>query len=222
MDELKAEIIKLGGDEADFELVKDVHDPEDEEWRPNKHGGKETQPDDTFDIDEFKQFYASLNFSAVKHTEEELDEESPKQGKRDPKTGPQTGVKSDPERVVKPAPKPVVVKPPPPPAPKIEEVPSAEVDAASVKLNRINIKLRQKPILKFGEDEDTWYESLDYLYSQANVVEKFRGLQPMDPMVKELKDRAVKLLAHESSFHEQITRKFVNTAAESGTARDKV
>ena len=58
MDILKAEILKLGGNDEDFELVKDVEDPEDEEWKnPNKDLGGD------FDLDEFRQFVQKLNFT---------------------------------------------------------------------------------------------------------------------------------------------------------------
>ena len=58
MDILKAEILKLGGNDEDFELVKNVEDPEDEEWKnPDKD-----QKDD-FNLAEFQKFVQKLNFS---------------------------------------------------------------------------------------------------------------------------------------------------------------
>lgn len=57
MDILKAEILKLGGNDEDFELVKNVEDPEDEEWKnPDKD-----QKDD-FNLAEFQKFVQKLNF----------------------------------------------------------------------------------------------------------------------------------------------------------------
>ena len=58
MDILKAEILKLGGNDEDFELVKNVEDPEDEEWKnPDK------DQNDDFNLAEFQKFVQKLNFS---------------------------------------------------------------------------------------------------------------------------------------------------------------
>jgi len=64
-------------------------------------------------------------------------------------------------------------------------------------------------------------KALDELYTKCNITERFRAVDSLHPLIKQLRDRSSKLLTHESTFTAQITRKFVNTAAESGTARDK-
>ena len=58
---LRQEIEKLGGNEEDFKLVKDIEDPEDEEWNPKTT----TDQSDDFNLEEFKKFHTSLNFDSV-------------------------------------------------------------------------------------------------------------------------------------------------------------
>ena len=58
---LRQEIEKLGGNEEDFKLVKDIEDPEDEEWKPSTT----TDQSDDFNLEEFKKFHTSLNFDSV-------------------------------------------------------------------------------------------------------------------------------------------------------------
>ena len=58
---LRQEIEKLGGNEDDFKLVKDIEDPEDEEWKPSSA----TDQSDDFNLEEFKKFHTSLNFDSV-------------------------------------------------------------------------------------------------------------------------------------------------------------
>ena len=58
MDILKAEILKLGGNDEDFELVKNVEDSENEEWKNPDQDQK-----DDFNLAEFQIFVQKLNFS---------------------------------------------------------------------------------------------------------------------------------------------------------------
>ena len=58
---LRQEIEKLGGNEEDFKLVKDIEDPEDEEWKASST----TDKSDDFNLEEFKKFHTSLNFDSV-------------------------------------------------------------------------------------------------------------------------------------------------------------
>ena len=61
---LRQEIEKLGGNEDDFKLVKDIEDPEDEEWT-NPIASSTTDQSDDFNLEEFKKFHNSLNFDSV-------------------------------------------------------------------------------------------------------------------------------------------------------------
>ena len=60
---LRQEIEKLGGNEEDFKLVKDIEDPEDEEWKGPPPST--TDQSDDFNLEEFKKFHTSLNFDSV-------------------------------------------------------------------------------------------------------------------------------------------------------------
>ena len=92
---LRQEIEKLGGNEEDFKLVKDIEDPEDEEWKPSSTIDKS----DDFDLEEFKKFHTSLNFESVPkvvskakdHMKEEPEDEDNVEEGEDEVTEPTSG-----------------------------------------------------------------------------------------------------------------------------------
>lgn len=214
--ELRKEIEKLGGDEEDFLLLKNIKDPEDEVWKePVGSTGK-----DEFNLSEFKKFYATLDFEGAKKNEiSEIDVEIPEKPKKLEKV----------KTPAAPATTPLIQLPKP--APKVVSAPEVvntvdeiDLDTARNQVEKAGpVKLRKSPLLKFGDENGTlWFECFDQVYANIKINEKFKTLKPLDLLVRKLKIRAAELIAHEASFGTgDGTRKFINTAATQGTSKDK-
>ena len=156
MEILKSEILKLGGDENDYLLLKDVEDPDAEEW-VNKTSTK--PPTDTFDLQDFQKFYTALNFQSAKSADPPEPVKPPKKPAAEPKLPDKPPQKPDAEPAVYQAPPKPVAPAAVKPRPVEPEIPAEELKSAIEKLGKPgNVKLRKSPILKFGEEENTWFE----------------------------------------------------------------
>ena len=153
---LRQEIEKLGGNEEDFKLVKDIEDPEDEEWNPKTT----TDQSDDFNLEEFKKFHTSLNFDSVpkvisKPKNSENVKEEPEDGDEDrededeQETDMKVEVDSEPVGGLGLVPK---------------EEPVTFVDKNVIKPLMAGIvrkpKPRKKPLLPVGDEAEPWHYSL--------------------------------------------------------------
>ena len=153
---LRQEIEKLGGNEEDFKLVKDIEDPEDEEWNPKTT----TDQSDDFNLEEFKKFHTSLNFDSVpkvisKPKNSENVKEEPEDGDEDrededeEETDMKVEVDSEPIGGLGLVPK---------------EEPVTFVDKNVIKPLMAGIvrkpKPRKKPLLPVGDEAEPWHYSL--------------------------------------------------------------
>lgn len=153
---LRQEIEKLGGNEEDFKLVKDIEDPEDEEWNPKTT----TDQSDDFNLEEFKKFHTSLNFDSVpkvisKPKNSENVKEEPEDGDEDrededeEETDMKVEVDSEPVGGLGLVPK---------------EEPVTFVDKNVIKPLMAGIvrkpKPRKKPLLPVGDEAEPWHYSL--------------------------------------------------------------
>ena len=153
---LRQEIEKLGGNEEDFKLVKDIEDPEDEEWNPKTT----TDQSDDFNLEEFKKFHTSLNFDSVpkvisKPKNSENVKEEPEDGDEDrededeEETDMKVEIDSEPVGGLGLVPK---------------EEPVTFVDKNVIKPLMAGIvrkpKPRKKPLLPVGDEAEPWHYSL--------------------------------------------------------------
>ena len=162
---LRQEIEKLGGNEEDFKLVKDIEDPEDEEWT-NQMPSSTTDQSDDFNLEEFKKFHTSLNFDSVpkvisKPKNSENVKEEPEDGDEDrededeEETNMKVEVDSEPVGGLGLVPK---------------EEPVTFVDKNVIKPLMAGIvrkpKPRKKPLLPVGDEAEPWHYSLgDRVYN---------------------------------------------------------
>ena len=153
---LRQEIEKLGGNEEDFKLVKDIEDPEDEEWNPKTT----TDQSDDFNLEEFKKFHTSLNFDSVPKViskpknsenvkEEPEDEDEDREDEAEEETDMKVEVDSEPVGGLGLVPK---------------EEPVTFVDKNVIKPLMAGIvrkpKPRKKPLLPVGDEAEPWHYSL--------------------------------------------------------------
>ena len=94
------------------------------------------------------------------------------------------------------------------PVEKPVDVPKSELNSAFDAFKKsIKPKLRRGPILKFGNNGETWYEVMEDVYRETRLTEKHRNLPPSNLIVTKLRSRAQQLLDHETTFCSQSTRK---------------
>ena len=159
---LRQEIEKLGGNEEDFKLVKDIEDPEDEEWKGPPPST--TDQSDDFNLEEFKKFHTSLNFDSVpkviskakdsadredvKEEPEDRDDELEDEDEEE-ETDMKVEVDSEPTGGLGLVPK---------------EEPVTFVDKNVIKPLMASIvrkpKPRKKPLLPVGDEAEPWHYSL--------------------------------------------------------------
>ena len=183
----------------EFELningVSGVQDDSgDEEW---KNPGSESAQKDDFDMSEFRQFHAKLNFAAAKEASEVEQEESSTNEKPSKKAA---KAKEEPAEELNqklPEPTPEIVEEKPKKV-EVDENLKSELKSAMEKLAKSgNVKLRKSATIKFGLDESTWYEALEQIQSECKIDERFRSVDALHPLVKKLRERAVKLAQNE-------------------------
>ncbi|CAG5098593.1 Oidioi.mRNA.OKI2018_I69.XSR.g15806.t1.cds [Oikopleura dioica] len=191
---LKREILSLGGDLDDFELLKQVEDGEEEEWRPKKA----TQGQDTFDDSEFKKFFAKLDFAAAKKSIERSKESEDGED--------QTFEEEDEEEEEQ------------------EPVSYLDVSEKLIaSVSKAKIIPKKFSLIRF-EEEQTWYEARDDFVSEQRIPEgsEEKSLDKNGKFIRVLRERAEKLLKNEGEVGAAKERKFFQMAAESGTQKDKV
>ena len=207
-DVLRQEIEKLGGNEKDFELVKDVEDNEDEEWKGENNASGD------FDLSEFQKFHQSLKFgdSGMKFMTQKKGQEksAPEKEKANKEVDP----------VAKVEPKVEITESPPA---KVEEVEYVEDKVLKPLMGSIvrKPKPRKKALLPQGDEAEVWHYSMDELYKKIKVTEDFTPIKPDSEFVKALRHKAGCLVQQESEVKTKAVRDFVKTAADSGTAKDK-
>ena len=143
-----------------------------------------------------------LSLEAKKLQEKSLSEKSDKKSENTDKLKKPKEEPVEMKTEVKPTEKPVR------PVEKPVDVPKSELNSAFDAFKKsIKPKLRKGPILKFGNDGETWYEVMEDVYKETRLTEKHRNLPPSNQIVTKLRARAQQLLDHETTFCSQSTRK---------------
>jgi len=167
---LRQEIEKLGGNEEDFKLVKDIEDPEDEEWNPSSTADQS----DDFNLEEFKKFHTSLKFDSVPKViskpKDNIKEEVPDD--REDEEADDDVIDEDEETEMK-----VEVGSEPALGLVPKEEPVTFVDKNVIKPLMASIvrkpKPRKKPLLPVGDEAEPWHYSLGGIIQESVDKRRF-------------------------------------------------